>query len=74
MTTVVAMTAYLTVRYKETPATECLTFIESIKRNYVALRLRFKDDKNYVFVERIKLPKKIPRDVCTVKMVLSGKS
>ena len=50
MTTVVATTAYLTVRYKETPATECLTFMESIKRNYTALRLRFKDDKNDVFV------------------------
>ena len=58
MTTVVAMTAYLTVRYKEIPATECLTFIESIKRNYVALRLRFKDDKNYVFVDESNYLKK----------------
>ena len=61
MTTVVAMTAYLTVRYKEAPATECRTFMESIKRNYVALRLRFKDNKNDVFVNESNYLKKFQR-------------
>ena len=58
MTTVVAMTVYLTVRYKETSATECLTFMKSIKRNHTALHLGFKDDKNDVFVDESNYLKK----------------
>ena len=57
-TTIVARTAYPSVRYKETPATECLTFMESIKRNHTTLYLGFIDDKNGVFVDESNYLKK----------------
>ena len=57
-TTIVATTAYHTIRYKETPATECLTFMESIKKNHTALHLEFTDDKNDVFVDETNYLKK----------------
>ena len=57
-TTIVATTAYPIIRYKETPATECLTFMESIKKNHTTLHLEFTDDKNDVFVDETNYLKK----------------
>ena len=58
MTTIVAMTTYPAVKHKETPATEHLTSMESIKRNHIALHLGFKDDKKDVFVDETNYLKK----------------
>ena len=57
-TTIVTTTIYSTVRYKETSATECLTFMKSIKKNHTALRLEFTDDKNNEFVDEANYLKK----------------
>ena len=58
MTTIVAMTTYPAVKHKETPATEHLTSMESIKRNHIALHLGFKDDKKDVSVDETNYLKK----------------
>ena len=57
-TTIVAMTTYPAVRHKETSATECLTFMESIKRKHIVLHLGFTDNKNDVFVNETDYLKK----------------
>ena len=48
---IAAMTVYPTIKYKETPAAGCLTFMESTSRNYGVSHLGFKDGKNAIFID-----------------------
>ena len=47
---IAATTAYPTVKYKETPAAGCLTFMESTERNHGVSHLGFENGKNAVFI------------------------
>lgn len=49
-TAVAATTTYPTIKYKETPAAGCLTFMEITERNHGAF-LGFEDGKNAVFID-----------------------
>ena len=55
---IVAMTTAPTIKYKETPAAGCLTFMESTKRNHGVLHLGYKDGKNAVFIDESNYLKK----------------
>ena len=47
---IAAMTTAPTIKYKETPAAGCLTFMESTERNHGVAHLGYEDGKNVVLV------------------------
>ena len=48
---IAATTAYPTIKYQETPAAGCLTFMESTEKNHGVSHLGFEDGKNAVFID-----------------------
>ena len=48
---IAATTAYPTIKYQETPAAGCLTFMESTERNHGVSHLGFEDGKNAVLID-----------------------
>ena len=54
---VAAMTTYPTIKYKETPAAGCLTFMEITERNHGTF-LGYKDGKSAVFIDESNYKKK----------------